>query len=156
MLSKKSVIAVLMMILSFGIISIYSTYAFDEEDATLGESKSDDIVTFVLGQKDANLVPGEVKFIDVSLFNGNSGDVKYGMYYYSINPSRLPDGVKISLADDSDDPLEDIIKINESKSVSIRIENNSEYNINLRIGAFGGFVKDNIEYFETDNYVLIK
>lgn len=156
MLSKKSVIAVLMMILSFGIISIYSTYAFDEEDITLDESNSDHNVMFVLGERDATLVPGETKFIDVSLTNNNSGDVRYGMYYYAINPNRLPSEVNISLADDSDDPLEDIIKINESKSVSIRIENNSEYNINLRIGAFGGFVKDNIEYFETDNYVLIK
>ncbi|MBQ9853580.1 MAG: hypothetical protein IJO57_00920 [Bacilli bacterium] len=156
MLSKKSVIAVLMMILSFGIISIYSTYAFDEEDITLDESNSDYNVMFVLGERDATLVPGETKFIDVSLTNNNSGDVRYGMYYYAINPNRLPSEVNISLADDSDDPLEDIIKINESKSVSIRIENNSEYNINLRIGAFGGFVKDDIEYFETDNYVLIK
>lgn len=156
MLSKKSVIAVLMMILSFGIISIYSTYASLEDNIQIGKSNSDNNVMFVLGTENVSLVTGETKYIDVSLFNNNDGDVRYGMYYYAINPSKLPEDVNISLANWSNDPLEDIIEKNESKSVSIKIENNSLYDISLRIGSFGGFVKDDIKYFETDNYVLIR
>ena len=40
-MSKKSIVAVLMMIFSIGIISMYTTYAFDNEVGTLGESTAD-------------------------------------------------------------------------------------------------------------------
>lgn len=62
MLSKKSVISVLIMILSFGIISIYSTYVSLEEDIKIGKSNSDNNVMFVLGTENVSLVTGETKY----------------------------------------------------------------------------------------------
>ena len=73
-----------------------------------------------------------------------------------INPNALPENVEITLAEDSIDPLEDIIKPSQTRSVSIRINNSSEYSINLIIGALIGFEHGEIEELVTDGEVLIK
>ena len=98
----------------------------------------------------------EEKFIDVSLKNTYESTIKYGMYYYLVTPEKLPDNIEITLADDSEDLLENTIKPNETRNVSIRITNNSEYSINLIIGALIGFEYGEIEDLVTDGEVLIK
>ena len=78
------------------------------------------------------------------------------MYYYLINPTNLPDNVTITLADDSLDLLEDIIKPKETKTVSIRITNDSEYSVDLIVGALIGFENGEIQDLVTDGEFLIK
>ena len=78
------------------------------------------------------------------------------MYYYLINPNKLPDNVTITLAEDSQEPLEGNIKQQDSKTISIKITNYSEYTINLIIGALIGFENGNIEELVSEGEVLIK
>ena len=78
------------------------------------------------------------------------------MYYYMISPTALPDNVTITLADGSVDILENTIKPEQTRSVSIRITNDSEYAINLIIGALIGYENGEIEELVTDGEVLIK
>ena len=94
--------------------------------------------------------------IDINLKNTYDATVRYGMYYYMINPQKLPDNIEITQANDSIDAVENIIKPGENRSVSIRISNNSNYTINLIIGALIGFEKGKIEDLVTDGEVLIK
>jgi len=158
-MSKKSIVAVLMMIFSAGIISMYSTYAFDNEVGTLGVSDSDYNLIYSISEnsnKQLSLMAGETKYVDVVLTNTLSNTIRYGMYYYAVNPEVLPSGVTISLAGSSNDPLEDIIEPKEEKVVSLMVENNSEYNIVLIVGALIGFENGDIRELETDKQILIR
>lgn len=158
-MSKKSIVAVLMMIFSIGIISMYTTYAFDNEVGTLGESTADHNLIYSISEnsnRQISLMAGETKFVDIALTNTLSSPIEYGMYYYAINPDVLPSGVKISLADSSSSPLEDIIDVGEEKVVSLKLTNDSEYNVMLLVGALIGFENGDISELETDKQILIK
>lgn len=158
-MSKKSIIAVLMMIFSIGIISMYTTYAFNNEVIPLGDTESDYNLIYSISENSkmqVNLVPNETKFVDVVLTNTYTSTIRYGAFYYAVNPSKLPNNVKISLADTSDSPLQNIIEPKDRKIVSIKIENNSEYNVTLIVGALIGFENGNIIDLETDKQILIK
>ena len=159
-MSKNKIMVVLLIMLSIGIISLYTTFGYEGDNNVIEEeSTSDHKITTSLKEstdKEIFVNANEEKFIDISLKNTYDANIRYGMYYYMINPEKLPDDVTITLADDSIDPLENIIKSGETKSVSIRITNNSEYTINLIVGAVGGFEKGKIEDIELDGGILIK
>jgi len=158
-MSKKSIVAVLMMILSAGIISLYTTYAFDNEVGTLGESSSDYNLIYSISEnsnKQLALAAGETKYVDIVLTNTYDSTIRYGMYYYAVNPTVLPDNVNIGLAETSEDLLEDVIETGKERVVSLKVENNSEYNVVIIVGALIGFVNGDIQDLETDKQILIK
>ena len=146
--------------LSIAVISLYTTYAFDENNNTLiTPSNSNYNLIYSLKEssnKEITIGAKEEKFINISLTNTYQSTIKYGMYYYMISPTSLPKDVTITLADDSIDLLENIIKPEQTRSVSIRITNDSEYAINLIIGALIGYENGEIEELITDGEVLIK
>lgn len=158
-MSKKTVVAVLMMIFSIGVISIYATYAYSNEVISLGESESDYNLIYSISEssnKEVLVNKGDTKFVDVELTNTYKNTIKYGMFYYAVNPEKLPDGVSITLADTSVDGLESLINKNETKIISLKIQNNSEYDVSLIVGALIGFENGNISELETDKQILIK
>lgn len=158
-MSKKTVVAVLMMILSVGVISLYATYAYNNEVVTLGESESDYNLIYSISDASNKKVlvnAGDTKYVDITLINTYKYRVKYGMFYYAVNPGKLPDDVKISLADTSKDILQDIISVGEDKVISLKIENNSSYDVSLIVGALIGFENGDISELETDKQILIK
>ena len=159
-MSKNKIMIVLLLMLSIGIVSLYTTYAYEENNNIINEeSISNSNLIYSLKDstnKEIVVNPNEVKFIDISLKNIYDATVRYGMYYYMISPEKLPENITITLAEDSIDALENIIKPGITKSVSIKIENNSDYVINLIIGALIGFENGEIEDLITDGEVLIK
>lgn len=159
-MSKNKIMIVLLLMLSIGIVSLYTTYAYEENNNIINEeSISNRNLIYSLKDstnKEIVVNPNEVKFIDISLKNIYDATVRYGMYYYMISPEKLPENITITLAEDSVDALENIIKPGITKSVSIKIENNSDYVINLIIGALIGFENGEIEDLITDGEVLIK
>lgn len=159
-MSKNKIIIVLLILLSIGIISLYTTYAYEDNNKFIEEESNSDYNLIYSLKNNTNkeiIVASKTeKFIDINLTNTYESTIRYGMYYYMINPERLPDNVVITLADDSVDKLENIIKPGATRKVSIRITNNSEYTINLIVGALIGFENGNIEELVTDGEVLIK
>lgn len=159
-MSKNKIIIVLLFMLSIGIISLYTTYAYEEENNTIiNEPTSDSNLIYLLKNstnKEVSIGPSEQKFFDISLKNTYDSTVRYGMYYYMINPEKMPDNVTISLAEGSEDVLESTIKPNTTRNVSIQIANNSDYAIDLIIGALIGYEYGNMEELEKDGIVLIK
>ena len=158
-MSKNKIMIVLLIMLSIGIISLYTTYAFEEENTIIPEISSDKNIVFSLKNstnKEIAVAPNEEKFLDINLTNTYDTTVRYGAYYYMINPEKLPDNVSIKLAEGSEDELENIIKPQETKSISLQITNNSEYSINLIIGAIIGYEYGNMEELEKNGVVLIK
>lgn len=160
-MSKNKIIIVLLIMLSVSVISLYTTYAYEEENVEIIDNPSyaDHKLEYSLSEstnKEIIVGANEEKFIDINLQNTYEATVKYGMYYYLINPTSLPDNVTITLAEGSQSPLEDNIKSGENKTVSIRITNDSEYTIDLIIGALIGFEMGQIEDLVTEGEVLIK
>lgn len=158
-MSKNKIIVVLLIMLSIGVISLYTTFGYEGDNTNLEQSKSDYNLIYSLKEhtnKEITVAAKEEKFIDITLTNTYDSTIKYGMYYYLINPENLPDDVTITLAEDSEDLLENTIKPQNTRNVSIRITNDSEYAINLIIGALIGYERGNIEDLVTDGEVLIK
>ncbi|MBQ8219536.1 MAG: hypothetical protein IJZ79_07275 [Bacilli bacterium] len=153
------IITILVTLLSIGIISVYSTYAYNEEDNILDESDANYNLIYSIREnsnKEVVINSKEEKYVNITLTNTYESTVKYGMYYYLINPKTLPENVTITLAEDSIDLLENIIKPNQTRSISIKIVNNSEKQLELIIGALVGFEKGNIEDLATNGEQLIK
>lgn len=160
-MSKNKIIIVLLIMLSLSIISLYTTYAYEENNTIINKNPSDSDYNLIYSlsessNKEIILGAKEEKFVEISLKNTYDATIKYGMYYYMINPQKLPEGVTITLAKGSTDLLEDTIKPQETKAVSIRITNDSEYSIDLIIGALIGFEYGEIEDLVTEGEVLIK
>ena len=160
-MSKNKIIIVLLIMLSIAVISLYTTYAYEENNNTFLVDPSISNYNLIYSLKESSnkeiaLGPKEEKFIDINLHNTYKSTIKYGMYYYLISPTILPDNVTITLADGSTDKLENIIKPDQTRSISIRITNDSEYAINLIVGALIGYENGEIEELVTDGEVLIK
>jgi len=159
-MSKKSIFLILfIMAISVGIISIYSTFAYDEETAKLDESTADYNLLYAIRKNSENQIfvsPGETKLIDITLENSYDANVKYGIYYHLISPNSMPNNVIVTMADESPNLLEDIIKNGERKIITIKIINSSEENINLIVGALVGFENGNIKELLKNGEVLIK
>ena len=159
-MSKNKITIFLLIILSISVISLYTTYGFEENNIYPYEESTSNynIISSIKESTNKEVAIGalEEKFIDVSLKNTYESTIKYGMYYYLISPEKLPDNVIITLADESDDLLENTIKPGETRNISIKITNNSEYSVTLIIGALIGFEHGEIEDLVTDGEVLIK
>ena len=158
-MSKNKIIVVLLIMLSIGIVSLYTTFGYEEDNSVREQSNSDyNLIYSLKEQSSKELVVNakEEKFIDITLKNTYEYAIKYGMYYYLINPTKLPDNVDISLAETSIDPLEDVIKPEETKIISIKIKNDSEYTINLIVGALIGYERGIVEELITEGEILIK
>ena len=159
-MSKNKILIVLLIMLSVSVISLYTTYAYEENNETITETPSSSNYNLIYSltestNKEIIVNANDEKFIDISLKNTYDATIKYGMYYYLINPTSLPENVTITLAEGSTDLLEDIIKPEETKTISIRITNDSEYTIDLIIGALIGFEYGEIEDLVTKGEVLI-
>lgn len=159
-MSKNKITILLLLMLSIGIVSLYTTFAYEgNNNVVTVESSADKQLIYSLkssSNKEIIVNANSVKFVDINLLNTYQSTIKYGMYYYMINPDKLPDNVIITLSPDSLDSLEDIIKPGDTRSISIKIANNSEYTINLIVGALIGFENGKIEDLITDGEVLIK
>ena len=159
-MNKKSIFLILfIMAISVSIISIYSTFAYDEEAAKLDESTADYNLLYTIRKNSENQVfvsPGETKLVDITLKNDYEAVVKYGLYYHLLSPNSMPANVTISLAEESPSLSEDIIKNNEQKTITIKIDNSSDENISLIVGALVGFENGNIKELIEEGEILIK
>ena len=78
------------------------------------------------------------------------------MYYYLVKPESKPDNITINISEDSENPVEDVIKSSENKIVTIKIDNESESNVDLIVGALIGFENGNINDLVKNGEILIK
>ena len=159
-MNKKSIYIILfIMLFTVSILSLYTTFAYDEETEMLEESNANYNLIYSLKEssnKQITIGSNEIKYVDITLNNTYSTTVKYGMYYHLNKPNNMPDNVEIGLAEESPNQLQDTIKSGQAKVISIRINNKSEYNLELVIGALVGFENGNIEDLLKDNEVIIK
>ena len=159
-MNKKNVFIILfVMLFTTLVVSLYSTFALDENVNKLDDSSADYNLVYTLkneaGQS-VNVNALTTKYIDIVLENTYEGNIKYGMYYKLLSPNKLPDNVNITLAPESKYKLQDIISVGDKRTISIKVFNNSQYNLDLVIGALVGFENGNIEELINEGEVLIK
>ncbi len=159
-MQKKTIIIVLIiLIFAVSILSLYSSFAYNEGTKDLGISNADYNLIFSLKDeniKQVSVSAGDYVFVDLDVSNIYDYNVKYGTYYYVVNPNKLPDGVIITKANNSESELQDIIAAGKSKTISLKIENNSNHNVDLIIGTIVGFENGNISELVTDDIKLVK
>ena len=159
-MSKKSIIIILLLlVVSSAIISLYATFAYNEESNKLDDSEADYNLIYSLKEssdRQISIAPNEEKFVDIVLTNIYKSTIRYGMYYQLIKPNEEPAGLKISLAKESIDSLENTMKPSQTRTISLQVKNDSNDNIDLIIGALIGFENGNINDLVKNNEVLIK
>ena len=158
-MKKRTIIIILLFFLVLSSITLYTTFAYNQEDTTLDKSEANYNFIYQLKEKSNKEIiinPNEEKYVDIVLTNTYSQTVKYGMYYYMIEPNTQVDGLIVSLSEDSLDLLENIIKPNQTRSISLKIVNNSDTQIDLLVGALVGFEKGEIKDLAQNGEILIK
>lgn len=158
-MNKRNIFIALILLLLFGTISMYNTFAYNEEDISLDNSTANYNLIYSLKDKSSKIVTlsaRENKYLEINLENPYQSSVRYGMYYYVLNDNSNRDKLSITLDSDSKDPLEDIILPEKSKSILLKLENNSDYPIEVQVGALVGFVNGKIDELVKDGEVLIK
>ena len=142
-MSKRSILIILfLLLLSVGGITLYNTFAYDAEASKLSKSQADYNIIYSLKENSDKYitVPAkEEKYVDIELNNTYTGAIKYGMYYLPINPKQISNNVSITLSEDSISSVEEIIQPSETKNIEIKIDNKSEEDVELLIGALIGF-----------------
>lgn len=159
-MQKKSIFIVLIvLVFAFSILSLYSSFAYNEEENDLGDSDANYNLIYSLkdeNSKKVSVASNDYIYIDIDFTNNYNYAVRYGTYYYLIDPTTLPTGVEISAADGADTLLEDTIQPGEERTISLKIVNNSEYNVDLFVGTLVGFENGKIEDLVTEGIHLIK
>ena len=159
-MNKKSIFIILSVLLFTTIVaSLYSTFAYDEESEKLEDSNANYNLVYSIKNQSNNEVSvsaNTTKYVDIVLKNTYEGIVKYGMYYKLLKPNKMPDNVSITLAEESTGKLQDTINVDEEKTITIKIVNKTDNNLDLVIGTLVGFENGNIEELINDGENLIK
>ena len=159
-MTKKSVFTILFIMLIITIsISLYTTFAYDEEASKLDDSNATYNLIYSIkksSNRSVTVASNTTKYVDIVLNNTYEGTIKYGMYYKLLNQNKLPENVTISLAPGSSSKLQGTIDSEDSKTISIKIENYSNYNLEFVIGALVGFENGNIGELIKEGETLIK
>ena len=159
-MNKKQIIMLLLVLsLSLSIISIYTTFAYDEEAALLDDSQANYNLVYSLknsSNKNIYINSKDEIFIDIVITNTHEVNLKYGIYYKVINSKDDTKNIIINKADSSPDLLQSIIKPNETKTVSLQIKNEGDFSVNIEVGALVGFVQGRIEDLQKEGEILIK
>ena len=156
---KKQIVLIITILAIFAliIISIYSTFAYNEEASKLGDSDADYNLIYSLSESntnETNIASGQEKYLDLEIINTYKSNVKFGIYYELVNPKTIPEGFEIRLIGSKSSV--DTLKPNEKRTVTVKINNNTDYNVSLIIGSLVGFENGDITELEKDNKILIK
>ncbi len=159
-MSKKSIsLIVFILVVSFGIISLYTTFAYNEEEGNLEVSNADYNLIYSLKnaeKQQVNVGIGEEKYVDITLTNTYDSTVRYGACYKMINPKKVPNGLTVKFAEQSSSNAEALIEAGETVTITIKITNNSEYDVSMVVGTLIGFENGDISDLLTTDEILIK
>ena len=159
-MNKKSILTISAIVLTaIAIISLYSTFAFNEQEATLDKSNANYNLVYSLHESDSKEVSvssGDEVYIDLKVTNTYNSNVKYGAYYAMIKPNNSPKEFEVTMANASKNLYEEVIKPNESKVISVKLTNNSNTTVTVNLGVIVGFENGNIAELINKNQILIK
>ncbi len=158
-MKKRLILIGIILIITVGLLSLYRTFSLSEEiENNVLPSSGDYLLTYSLKENTNNITVGvnETKYVDIKLKNIYSSSVKYGVYYIMNEPKQIVSDLIVSIDDSTENKNEEILESNEEKILTIKLVNNSEYNISLTLGSVVGFEQGDINTLIDDNMILIK
>ena len=139
-MKKNRVIIVLLLVISLITVVLYQTFATDITMNKTNVAGVDLSYTFDITDttgRVVNVKGGATKILDFFLTNNNNGTISYGIAY---TPSSVKtDDITIAQFPSSKDNVNGKIGKNETKQITIVIENNSTSNITLTLVPIAGY-----------------
>ncbi len=158
-MKKRLLLIGVIVITAIVMLSLYRTFSLSEnKDTGIIPSNGDLLLTYSLNNSSnyINVSINEEKYVDINLKNIYNSSVKYGIYYVMKEPKQIVPGLMISIDENTKNINEEILEPLEEKQVTIRIVNNSEYNISLYFGSVVGFEQGDVNSLLEENMILIK
>ena len=158
-MKKNSLRIMIVIMILVASLSLYTTYAYNEDKLHLEPTDADYNIIYTLQENTKNQVrlePNEEKYLNIVLTNTYDRTVKYGIYYYVLGNMTNSNYIEVKKTEDSIDMLEDIIEPNATKSISIKVKNNGKEVYELVTGALIGFEKGKIEDLIKEGEILVK
>ena len=139
-MKRKEIVMLSLIIISLITVSLYQTLA---TDITMNKTNVADVdlsYTFDITDQTGRVVnvsSGATKILDIFVTNNNNGTINYGMAY--TPSSAKTDGVTIAQFPSSKDSVSGLINKNETKQITIIIENTTTSNITLSLVPVTGY-----------------
>lgn len=158
---RKRTVFIILIICAFtaSIVSIYSSFAYDEAAHDLGESDANYNLVYSLRDENKKQITVASKsdiYVDLEVINSYDYTVKYGTYYYLVKPNNMPSGITVKVTEDSSSKAIETIESHKKKIISLKITNDSEDSVDLVVGTIVGFENGNIEELVSDGLILVK
>lgn len=98
---------------------------------------------------------GTTEELPLTITNNTPISAKYKLYYKSITPETIPEGVSIKVSSESEENFDEgILATNESVTRDISIENNSTSSVTLQFGVEKGYAHNELVLSEGNNNQL--
>ncbi len=123
------------------IMGIYQTYSLFTQSAGISYSNNTKTYTFVIGDNKENEIAidaNDSKYIDISLKNDKGIELSYALYY---NLNDTDENVTVGFLKETTAKPEGTIKDNETIVVSLKIINNKDKIIKVKLGINSGTTK---------------
>ena len=133
---------------------VYQTFSLYTESTGLGIIDGIETYSFILNANnevnEITIASGNSKYIDITVANESKTDLLYGLYYmsdgdinigYKFNTAYLPNG---------------IITANTKYNVTLKIDNNTDSNVNITFGVKYGFESGGDLVLNNGEYLIDK
>ena len=139
-IGKINYILLLIVLSSLIIMGLYQTFSLLTESQGVSYSNGTKTYKFIIGNNEENnisIAENDNKYIDISILNDKEIDLSYSLYYKT--DSKQEDLIIGFLNESSSKPEGKITK-GEKKVISLKVINNTNSQVNLKIGVNSGTI----------------
>lgn len=139
-IGKTNYILLLIVLSSLIIMGLYQTFSLLTESQGVSYSNGTKTYKFIIGNNEENnisIAENDNKYIDISILNDKEIDLSYSLYYKT--DSKQEDLIIGFLNESSSKPEGKITK-GEKKVISLKVINNTNSQVNLKIGVNSGTI----------------
>ena len=119
---------------------LYSTYAMFSKDLDIGNlvnltMSSLPTDSSIQEYERITIEAGDMKTIDLNITNSTSDSLYYGVWYEMVEPTSINENIIIAKLDESANPIIGQLTSNETKKVTLYLENSTSEDIIVNIGV---------------------
>ena len=153
---RKTYILILV-IIGLIALSLYSTYAMFSKDLDIGNlvnltMSSLPTDSSIQEYERITIEAGDIKTIDLNITNSTSDSLYYGVWYEMVEPTSINENIIIAKLDESANPIIGQLTSNETKKVTLYLENSTSEDIIVNIGV--GYSNTNNLNLPTDRSII--
>lgn len=153
---KHNFILIIFIFVALISAGLYQTFSMYSESEGLKVVNGLDTYSFILNANNetnsVTIAAGSSKYLDITVTNASEVDLKYGLYYSSIDTENVIVGYK----DTTTNLPSGIISGNTNYYVTVRIINYSEYDVTIDFGVKFGFENGGELILDSNQYWVDK